>query len=167
MGLFSRGIGVSIIRFIQNLPYLDICDIKESLKKNLKLEKVIFSVQKYVFTAMQRNRLLLAKCLLIDGLAAIAGNMPLPLLCHWHVEFASESVIFPFVCAMRWKTYRTDAFILQCLLKRNINKACPEDETMPLVCLLPPTCADRAVFFLVVSVLVWTCDRQGAQMGPR
>lgn len=46
---------------------------------------------------MQRNGLLLAKCLLIDGLAAIAGDTPRLLLCHLHVEFASKSVILPFV----------------------------------------------------------------------
>lgn len=31
--LFSRGIGVFIIWFIQDLPYSDICDTKENLKK--------------------------------------------------------------------------------------------------------------------------------------
>lgn len=56
---------------------------------------------------------------------------------------------------------------IQHLLKQNFNKACPEDEAMPLVCLFSPNCADRAAVVSVVSVLVWTCNQQRTQPGPR
>lgn len=45
--LFSWGIGIFTIMFIQDLPYPDICDI--SFKKCKKLKKVIFLTKKNMF----------------------------------------------------------------------------------------------------------------------
>lgn len=89
--------------------------------------------------------------------------MPLLLLCHLDAEFASESVIFPFVCAMHWKTQRTDAFVLRCLLKQNVTKARPEDEAMPRACLFTPNHADHAAVASVVDVSPRTCNCQCTQ----
>lgn len=73
--LFSWGIGVFITRFIQDLPYPDICDIKENLKKKVQIKKGNFLNPKLCFYfCAKKCRLLFAKCHLIDSLAAISVN---------------------------------------------------------------------------------------------
>lgn len=66
--------------------------------------------------------------------------MPVLLLCHLHAE--PESRYFP--CNLKNQCLHTT------LLKQIVNKACPEDKAVPLVCLCPLHHASGAEVILVV-----------------
>lgn len=158
--LFSWEIGVFIIWFIQDLPYPGICDIK-LFKKKLN-PKICF-----YFNA-KKCRLLLAKCLLIDGLAATSVNTCLfwySVIYMLNLPLSLLFFLLSMPCIGKLKEPMLSCYI-QCLLKQNFNKACSEDEAMPLVCWFPPNCADHAAVVSVVSVLVWTHNCQCTQPVP-
>lgn len=75
--------------------------------------------------------MLLAKCLLIDGLVVMWVNICL--FCYFVIYMLNLSLVIFLV------TERTNAFITT-LLKQIVNKACPEDKAMPCVFMLSSPC---------------------------
>lgn len=86
--------------------------------------------------------MLLAKCLLIDGLAVIWVNICL--FCYFVIYMLNLSESHYFPCNLKNRCLHTT------LLKQSVNKACPEDKAMPLLCLFPPHHANGAEVMLVV-----------------